>query len=157
MVSFIRYIIKIISIDNLSDYYIICSILCGTSFLLFSGVKSGQVLLTADFEAEDGNIGFNPVKAGSAGRKESGKLGSGADDDRKKTGRSDNEFPVLHVELIKGRNLIKSDLIGKSDPYAVLKYGDQSDKTKVVKNNLNPQWDHASDFDMDLGDNENLM
>ena len=53
--------------------------------------------------------------------------------------------------------LIKSDLIGKSDPYAVLKYGDQSDKTKVIKNNLNPQWDHASDFDMDLGDNENLM
>ena len=85
-------------------------------------------------------------KLGGRGGKKSGNLGGVGDDG-----------PTLHVELIKGRNLIKSDLIGKSDPYAVLKYGDQSDKTKVVKNNLNPQWDHESDFDMDLGDNENIM
>ena len=85
-------------------------------------------------------------KPGGRGGRKSGNLG-GVDDDG----------PTLHVELIKAKNLIKSDLIGKSDPYAVLKYGNQSDKTKVVKNNLNPQWDHASDFDMDLGDNENLM
>ena len=85
-------------------------------------------------------------KPAGRGGKKSGNLGGVGDDG-----------PTLHVELIKGRNLIKSDLIGKSDPYAVLKYGDQSDKTKVVKNNLNPQWDHASDFDMDLGDNENIM
>ena len=83
---------------------------------------------------------------GGRGGKKSGNLGGVGDDG-----------PTLHVELIKGRNLIKSDLIGKSDPYAVLKYGNQSDKTKVVKNNLNPQWDHASDFDMGLGDNEIRM
>ena len=76
----------------------------------------------------------------------------------KKSGNlGNNDGPILHVDLIKGRNLIKSDLIGKSDPYAVLKYGDQQDKTKVVKNSLNPQWDHGSDFDMDLGDNTPLM
>ena len=85
-------------------------------------------------------------KPGGRGGKKSGNLGGVGDDG-----------PTFHVELIKAKNLIKSDLIGKSDPYAVLKYGDQSDKTKVVKNNLNPQWDHASDFDMDLGDNENIM
>ena len=61
------------------------------------------------------------------------------------------------MDLIKAKNLIKSELIGKSDPYAVLKYGDQSDKTNIVKNSLNPQWDHSSNFDMDLGDKTDLM
>ena len=61
------------------------------------------------------------------------------------------------MDLIKAKNLIKSDLIGKSDPYAVLKYGDQQDKTIVVNNTQNPQWDHGSDFDMELGDNTPLM
>ena len=83
-------------------------------------------------------------KSGKPGGKKSGNLG-------------DNDGLILHVDLIKGKDLIKSDLIGKSDPYAVLKYGDQQDKTKVVKNSLNPQWDHGSDFDMYLGDNTPLM
>jgi len=84
--------------------------------------------------------------SGGRGGKKSGNLGGVGDDGT-----------TLHVELIKAKNLIKSDLIGKSDPYAVLKYGNQSDRTKVVKNNLNPEWNHASDFDMDLGDNGGLM
>ena len=48
-------------------------------------------------------------------------------------------------------------MIGKSDPYAVLKYGDQSDKTKVVKNNQNPEWNHRSDFMQDIDDNMPLV
>ena len=76
---------------------------------------------------------------------------------RKSGNLGDNDGPILHVDLIKAKNLIKSDLIGKSDPYAVLKYGDQQDKTKVVKNSLNPQWDHVSDFGLDHGDNTLLM
>ena len=72
-------------------------------------------------------------------------------------GGVEDDGPILRVDLIKAKNLIKSDLIGKSDPYAVLKYGDQSDKTNIVKNSLNPQWDHSSNFDMDLGDNTDLM
>ena len=43
---------------------------------------------------------------------------------------------------------MKSDMIGKSDPYAVLKFADQMDKTKVAKNTQNPEWNHSSDFDM---------
>ena len=85
-------------------------------------------------------------KPGGKGGKKSGNLGGVGDDG-----------PTLHVELIKAKNLIKSDLIGKSDPYAVLKYGDQSDKTKVIKNNLNPQWDHASDFELDKDNDTKLM
>ena len=60
------------------------------------------------------------------------------------------------MDLIKAQNLVKSDMIGKSDPYGVLKYGDQVDKTPVVKNTQNPQWDHPSDFDLDPNDDTNL-
>jgi hypothetical protein len=42
----------------------------------------------------------------------------------------------LVVELFGGRNLIKADLIGKSDPYAVLKLGNQTGKTKTINNSL---------------------
>ena len=61
------------------------------------------------------------------------------------------------MDLIKAKDLIKTEMIGKSDPYAVLKYGNQKDKTKVAKNTQNPQWDHNTDFNLDTGDNQSLM
>merc|ERR1711962_1141224 len=39
-------------------------------------------------------------------------------------------------------NLEKKDIIGKSDPYAKIQYGTQISRTKTIKNNLNPTWDH---------------
>ena len=42
----------------------------------------------------------------------------------------------LVVELFGARQLIKADLIGKSDPYAVLKLGSQIGKTKTINNSL---------------------
>merc|ERR1719494_817234 len=57
------------------------------------------------------------------------------------------------VSLVKARGLAKADLIGKSDPYAVLVYGKQQLKTPVVKNTLEPQWDFTAEFDIpDDGD-----
>jgi Ca2+-dependent lipid-binding protein len=53
---------------------------------------------------------------------------------------------IVLVDLIKARNLVKADIIGKSDPYAVLKFGKQKDQTSVVKNTLEPQWDHHTEF-----------
>jgi hypothetical protein len=41
---------------------------------------------------------------------------------------------LLRVDLVKGKSLIKSDLIGKSDPYAVIELGKQSGKTHVINN-----------------------
>ena len=38
------------------------------------------------------------------------------------------------IHVIKAKELIKSDMIEKSDPYVVLSYGKQNQKTKVVKN-----------------------
>merc|ERR1719309_1411919 len=50
------------------------------------------------------------------------------------------------LKVIKAKELIKSDMIGKSDPYVVLKYGRQQDKTKVIKNTQEPKWDHQTEF-----------
>ena len=127
------------------------------------GVKSGEILLNSEFlapgQSPTGYIGdgqYDPVgddsfESGRPGSKKSGNLGG-------KSGKlGDKDGPVLHVDLIKAKDLIKTDMIGKSDPYAVLKYGDQKDKTKIAKNTQNPNWNHRSEFDLDVGDNENLM
>ncbi len=53
---------------------------------------------------------------------------------------------ILLLDLIKARNLVKADMIGKSDPYAVLKFGKQKDKTNIIKNTVDPQWDHHAEF-----------
>ncbi len=42
----------------------------------------------------------------------------------------------LVVELFGARQLVKADLIGKSDPYAVLKLGAQTGRTKTINNTL---------------------
>ena len=127
------------------------------------GVKSGEILLNSEFlapgQSPTGYIGdgqYDPVgddspESGRPGDKKSGNLGG-------KSGKlGDKDGPVLHVDLIKAKDLIKTDMIGKSDPYAVLKYGNQKDKTKVAKNTQDPHWDHSTDFDLDVGDGEPLM
>ena len=128
------------------------------------GVKSGEILLNSELlapgQSPSGYIGdgqYDPVgddsaEPGRPGSKKSGNLAG------KQSGNlGDADGPVLIVDLIKAQNLIKADIIGKSDPYAVLKYGDQKDKTKIAKNTQNPNWNHRSEFDLDVGDNENLM
>merc|ERR1719402_915793 len=70
-------------------------------------------------------------------------------------GDAADDAPALVVDLIRGKNLIKSDLIGKSDPYAVLKFGKQKDKTNVAKNTQNPEWNHRSKFGMGPDDDNN--
>ena len=35
----------------------------------------------------------------------------------------------LHINVIKAKELLKADVVGKSDPYAVIKYGKQKFKT----------------------------
>ncbi|GLJ16342.1 hypothetical protein SUGI_0276590 [Cryptomeria japonica] len=47
---------------------------------------------------------------------------------------------VLKVRVVKGRSLAVRD-IRSSDPYVVLKLGNQVAKTKVISSNLNPVWD----------------
>uniref|UniRef100_A0A0C9RFV5 TSA: Wollemia nobilis Ref_Wollemi_Transcript_29325_966 transcribed RNA sequence n=1 Tax=Wollemia nobilis TaxID=56998 RepID=A0A0C9RFV5_9CONI len=47
---------------------------------------------------------------------------------------------LLKVRVVKGTRLAVRD-IRSSDPYVVLKLGDQVVKTRVINSNLNPVWD----------------
>merc|ERR1712089_32318 len=45
----------------------------------------------------------------------------------------------IKMTVLRGRNLEKQTF-GKPDPYVILSYGEQVEKSKVVKGNLNPEW-----------------
>ena len=122
------------------------------------GVKSGKVLLFADFEGEGT---FNPEDSLGGAQPLKSKLGSSPDGEDGGDGADgaggpgqlgdddDEKLPtgVAKINLIKAADLIKSDMIGKSDPYAVLSHGNQKDRTKTVNNTQNPEWNHRSEFD----------
>ncbi|KAL1559558.1 putative ADP-ribosylation factor GTPase-activating protein AGD11 isoform X2 [Salvia divinorum] len=46
---------------------------------------------------------------------------------------------LIKVNIIRGTNLVVRDMVS-SDPYVVLSLGNQSMKTRVIKNNINPVW-----------------
>ena len=69
-------------------------------------MKSGEVLLNLDL------VPHGPVKPAPLQQQQS----------------------LLSIQLVKANKLVKSDLIGKSDPYAVLKYGQQTAKTHTINN-----------------------
>merc|ERR1711962_41188 len=56
------------------------------------------------------------------------------------------DLNTLFLTVHRGSNLMKTDLVGKSDPYVVIQYGDKKYKSKTVKNNQNPTWN----FDVEL-------
>ncbi|KAF3772497.1 Extended synaptotagmin-3 [Nymphaea thermarum] len=51
----------------------------------------------------------------------------------------DDILGFLRVHVIRGVNLAVRD-IRTSDPYVVVRMGDQKLKTKVMKKNVNPEW-----------------
>ena len=55
------------------------------------------------------------------------------------------------MNVIKAKDLIKTDMVGKSDPYAVIKYGKQKFKTPTVKNTQEPKWDYELDLNIPEG------
>ncbi|XP_051123035.1 probable ADP-ribosylation factor GTPase-activating protein AGD11 [Andrographis paniculata] len=46
---------------------------------------------------------------------------------------------LIHVTIVRGTNLAVRDMVS-SDPYVILSLGNQSTKTRVIKNSLNPVW-----------------
>ncbi|KAL1535121.1 putative ADP-ribosylation factor GTPase-activating protein AGD11 [Salvia divinorum] len=46
---------------------------------------------------------------------------------------------LINVKIVRGTDLAVRDMVS-SDPYVVLNLGNQSMKTRVIKNNLNPVW-----------------
>merc|ERR1711915_131913 len=134
-----------------------------------AGVKTGEVLLSADFLDDlgrnpsdilpsllRGDDVKDPLEHGD--RKRSGEVNrkltpSGIPSDSgRKIDKEDIPKGVAYINLIKAKELIKSDMVGKSDPYAILSYGKQKDKTKVIKNTQEPQWNHKTKFNVPDGD-----
>merc|ERR1719481_2450629 len=114
-------------------------------------------MVTADFQPkfdDDNDLGSGVPRSLSAGKDRGG--GKGLRDklkkDSKSGGRPDGSITEdlqpgnLHLDLIQAKDLIKSDMIGKSDPYAIVSFDDEKMKTKTVKNNQNPEWN----FDLDI-------
>merc|ERR1712013_850349 len=69
-----------------------------------------------------------------------------------------NEYsPEVHsrklvFKLIEGRNLKNTDLVGKADPYVIIKCNDKTFKTKTVNNDLNPKWDFKTELNLQIQD-----
>ena len=123
-----------------------------------AGTESGKVLLSADFvdavvdSTEDAKSALKPSNSSKS-------LTDSNEDEIDNKSRNINEIPdgKLQLNLIKAKELIKADLVGKSDPYAVLKYGNQKIKMDVlpellkihleaVKNSLGPLRGHEVSF-----------
>ena len=62
------------------------------------------------------------------------------------------ESGFLNVTIHRGIDLEKKDITGKSDPYIILQYNDQKMKSRVFKNNLNPEFNFQDQFAYRVGD-----
>merc|ERR1712223_992456 len=53
---------------------------------------------------------------------------------------------LLKVIIFEASNLYKSDVIGKSDPYVIVKFQNQEYRSKTVDNTLNPEWNFTANL-----------
>merc|ERR1712048_95810 len=60
------------------------------------------------------------------------------------------------ITIVKAKDLLKSDIIGKSDPYVKAIFGRQNKTSPVVKNTQNPEWNYEADFDTPEGKEQNI-
>merc|ERR1712106_225731 len=60
---------------------------------------------------------------------------------------------TIRLNIQKARDLKNLDIVGKSDPYVVIKCGDQKSKSKKRKNTLNPEWNFSTDISLNGPDN----
>ncbi|XP_055296568.1 extended synaptotagmin-2-like [Sitodiplosis mosellana] len=57
---------------------------------------------------------------------------------------------VLRINIVEARDLIKQDIGGKSDPYAICNIGTQQFRTRTIYNNLNPVWNYWCEACIDV-------
>lgn len=65
------------------------------------------------------------------------------------SGATKKPVGILHVKVIRAMNLLKMDLLGKSDPYVKLRLSGEklpSKKTSIKMSNLNPEWNEHFRF-----------
>ena len=57
-------------------------------------------------------------------------------------------MPILEVCVYEAHNLTDKESVGKSDPYVIVKCEGKKEKTKHIKNELNPHWDETFRFEV---------
>merc|ERR1712106_365773 len=53
---------------------------------------------------------------------------------------------VLEITVQKASELVNKDMIGKSDPYVKIKFGDQEFKSRKERNTLEPEWNFSANL-----------
>jgi len=62
-----------------------------------------------------------------------------------------DEDAILSVRVVEARDLKPMDITGKSDPYCVLRFTNQTQKSNYIKQELNPVWNEVFTFDVETG------
>ena len=53
---------------------------------------------------------------------------------------------IIYLTIHSAKDLPKSDVVGKGDPYVIIKYGHTQYRSVTVKNTFNPEWNFEVDF-----------
>ena len=53
---------------------------------------------------------------------------------------------IIQVMIHKGADLVNQEIMGKSDPYVVLKFRGQEFRSKTLRNTINPEWSFGTDL-----------
>ena len=77
---------------------------------------------------------------------------------------SDLQYPipegVLRVKVVEAKDLLATDVglvkKGKSDPYVILRIGAQTFRTKLIQNNLNPEWNETFEAFVDNSEGQQI-
>merc|ERR1712002_726028 len=67
-------------------------------------------------------------------------------DDAATSDQKDESSGVLQVTVVEATDLVNKDMVGKSDPYVIVKFQDQEFRSPTVKNSLSPKWNFLSSF-----------
>ena len=55
---------------------------------------------------------------------------------------------ILEITVKRARDLVDKDNFSKSDPYVTLRYKELEFRSETISNNLNPEWNFASSFEI---------
>merc|ERR1712013_854273 len=116
---------------------------------LQSALKKQQRKIDVEEEKERQNLeqeASNDVREGSIGRKAAETIPAEKEEleGRKK----------VEVEVVAARNLQKSGMFGKADPYVTITYGKEKHISNVINNDLNPEWNFKDSLLIDSNSSE---
>merc|ERR1711962_583927 len=71
--------------------------------------------------------------------------------------QKDESSGILQVTVVEATDLVNKDMVGKSDPYVIVKLQDQEFRSPTVKNNLSPKWNFLSSFNVSSDETEHIQ